>query len=749
MAGKFSVSTVFKGVDQFSAPLAKMQSKVGAFGASASKSLAAFDQKLGAVHSGIKRVAAAATVIAGVGGAAAFSIGKTGAEFEQAITAVGAVSLQSRDQIAALEAKAKELGATTKFTATQAANAMEVMARAGFSNADILQGVGPVLDAAAASGLEIAEVANHVSNALKGMGLQTSEAGRVADVLAVASSKTNSSIGSLGEALSNVASTARQFKIPLEDTVAGVALLQDVGLDASVAGSALNTMLTQMAKPTDDIAKKMKRFGVRFKDAKGNMLPFPEVLANISKAAKKSGGNMDQVAFFADLVGLRGQKAAANLKDLFESGRVGDLTKQLQNAEGAAKKMAAIRMNNTIGDLTLLDSAIDGVKVSLFETQSGPLRGIIQGMTKWVETNKELIVSEFQTWVQRVRDHFSEIVTWLERIGVAVGVFYALAAAVKIARLAVAAYELATKLAAGATWLWNAAVDAAFFSNLGLVGEIIAYKVAQWASWVATGAVTAATWLYEAAIWAGQIGTAEFTVAQVASKVAQWASWVATGAVTAATWLYEAAVWAVQLATKEFTAAEVLSKLAQWASTAATWLANAAQTAYALVVGGTTGALGLFTGAAWSSVTAIGAQAAALAPFLLTLGAVTAAVLALYAAWNQLSKLSNELSGSGGILGTVSKMVEMGTWDPFKAHDAAMNEKARKERDQPKPKAQVATDQPQIISPEQRAAIESAQAYANAMVNGEITVAPAPGTKATVKAKPNTVPLRLQPSGAF
>src|SRR5690606_12960419 len=145
---------------------------------------------------------------------------------------------------------------------------------AGFSSQEILSGVGPVLSAAAASGLEIAEVANHVSNALKGMGLEASEAGRVADVLALASSKTNSSIGSLGEALSNVSATARDFGIPLEDTVASLALLQDVGLDASVSGSALNTMLTKMAKPTAEIASQMERFGVTFKDAKGNMLPF-------------------------------------------------------------------------------------------------------------------------------------------------------------------------------------------------------------------------------------------------------------------------------------------------------------------------------------------------------------------------------------------------------------------------------------------------------------------------------------------
>lgn len=694
MAKKFSIEAIFAATDKLSAPLARMRGKLDGFARAAGKSLSALDSRLGSIHGGFKKIATATAAVGAVGGVAAYAIGKAGAEFEQAITAVGAVSLQSRKQIADLEAKARELGATTKFTATEAANAMEVMARAGFSNADILQGVGAVLDAAAASGLEIAEVANHVSNALKGMGLETSEAGRVADVLAVASSKTNSSIGSLGEALSNVAATARQFKIPLEDTVAGVALLQDVGLDASVAGSALNTMLTQMAKPTDEIAAKMREFGVTFRDAKGNMLPFQDVLANISKAAKKSGGNMDQVAFIADLVGLRGQKAAANLADLFDTGKVQALTKELLSAEGAAKKMAAIRMDNTIGDLTLLESAVDGVKVALFDTQSGPLRELIQSMTKWVETNKDLIVSEFQSWVTWLRDNFESIVTWLKRIGVAVGVFYSLWAAVKVAQVAVAAYQLATKLATVATWAWKGATVAA---NL------------------AVKAAAAATWLYEVALKAGRLATTRFTVATVAAKVAQYAS------------------------------------------RAATLVATAAQTAYAVVVGTSTGALGAFRVAALASATAIGAQVTAMAPLLLTLGAATAAVMALVAAWDQYNKLDKDLAGSGGITGTIGKMVEMGTWDPFEAHDAVMNEKAREDRrnrDERDRRGERALERTQMISPQARAASEmvdstAAAAGGTTKVDGKITVEAKPGTKATAKARPKSPPLVVKQSGAF
>lgn len=750
MAGKFSIEAIFKATDKISAPIARIRGNLDKFAQSASRRLASLDRGLGAVHGGMKRIAAATVAMGAVGGVAAFSVVKAGAQFEQAITAVGAVSLQTRDQIKVLEVEAMRLGATTKFTATEAANAMELMARAGFSNADILKGVGPVLDAAAASGLEIAEVANHVSNALKGMGLDTSETARVADVLALASSRTNSSIGSLGESLSNVASTARQFKIPLEDTIAGVALLQDVGLDASVAGSALNTMLTQMAAPTASIAAKMKRFGVTFKDAKGNMLPFQDVLANVSKAAKKSGGNMDQVAFMAELVGLRGQKAAANLKDLFDSGRVQSLTKELRNAEGAAKKMALIRMDNTIGDWELFTSAVDGVKIALFKTQNGPLRGLIQSMTQWVELHQDRILFEFQVWVRWLKNNLAEIVTWLQRIGKAVVAFYALSAAVKVARLAILAYQTAAKLAIVATWAWQGALLAARLAvmayhaatKLAIVGTW-AMRAATLAARLAVMAGAAATWLYTAALKAGQVANTRFTVAQVASKVAQLASRAATVVATAAQTAYATVVAVTSGALSRFTIAEVASKIAQLASRAATALATAAQAAYAVVLGTSSGALGAFRVAALASATAIGAQVAAMAPLLLTVGAATAAVMALVAAWSQYNKLDKDLAGSGGVTGTIGKMWEMGTFDPFKAHDAALNEKAQADR--------RARDKPQVVSPQARAASETAEAAAgqNASVDGKITVEAKPGTRAEVKAKPRSLPIHLQPSGAF
>ena len=431
MAGRFSVEAVFKAVDKVTAPVTRMQNRVGKLTRSMRNNFHKLNRVVNRFGQGIKKGAIAVTAALVLTSGAMANVISTGAEFEQAITNVGAVSLKTRDQIQSLEKLALELGRTTKFTATQAANAMEIMSRAGFKANEILTATPAVLAAAAASGLEIAEVANVVSNALKGMGLEATQAANVADILALASSRTNSSIGSLGESLKNVASTAKQLDVPLTDAVAAIALLQDVGLDASVAGSAFNVMLTKMAAPTAGIAKKMKKFGISFKDAKGDMLPLQKVLEQLNKASSKVGGNFDKVAFLAELVGLRGQKAAANLGDLFESGKLITLTKELENATGSANKMAAIRMNTFQGSMLLLGSAVDAVKVKIFGLNEGPLKDIVDRMTKWVSANEELIASKIGGFLSMVAENFFTIVGAIGDIAIGIASIFALSIALK------------------------------------------------------------------------------------------------------------------------------------------------------------------------------------------------------------------------------------------------------------------------------------------------------------------------------
>lgn len=416
MAGRFTIETHFKGVDNTSGVISGIERRVKGMERALAGPGRFADKSIGA----IKQVGAAMayTGVAAVGAGMAFAQAiAPGADFDQQMSAVGAVSLMTRDQVADLETTARQLGRTTRYSATEVAGGMEMMGKAGFDNAQIIAGIGPILAASAAEGAEFAETTSIISNVMKGMGLQMSETARVADVLTLASAKTNSSISSLGESMAIVAPTARQLHVPLEEAVAAVAMLQDRGLDASVAGSAVATMLTNLSKPTAAIASKMHAMGVSFQDAHGDMLPFREVVGQLAKAGQKAGGNMAQVAFFADLVGLRGQKAALNLKDL--TPELAKLSRELDKAAGSAEKMAALKLDNFKGDMTLLGNLATDVGIDFFDLVKGPLRAAAQGTREWLADNQDLLKSDVGGWVKGITDNVGSMRQGLEK-GVAI-----------------------------------------------------------------------------------------------------------------------------------------------------------------------------------------------------------------------------------------------------------------------------------------------------------------------------------------
>jgi TP901 family phage tail tape measure protein len=420
MSGRFTVETVFKGTDQTSGVLGALSAKTKAF----QKGLAGPSAFADKGWAGIKQVgiAAAAAGAGAVGLGLAFKEALTpGADFDQAMSAVGAVSLKSRKEVADLEAEARRLGKTTKFSATEVAGGMELMGKAGFENSDIISGIAPLLNAAAAEGAGFEETASVISNTIKGMGMNLDQTSRVADVLTLASARTNSSISSLGESMAIVAPTARQLNVPFEDAAAAVAMLQDKGLDASVAGSAVATMLTNLSKPPKEVAAKMKAMGVSFQDAHGDMLPFRDVIGQLAKAGTKAGGNMAQVAFFADLVGMRGQKAALNLKDIGPA--LAKLTDDLHGATGSAEKMAALKMDNFLGDVTLLGNAVKDLGIDVFDVVKGPLRDAAQGARSWLNANQDLIKSDVKGWVVGITENIGPMRENIEKGVAALGWF--------------------------------------------------------------------------------------------------------------------------------------------------------------------------------------------------------------------------------------------------------------------------------------------------------------------------------------
>lgn len=453
MSGRYEVETVFTGRDDITPATRSAKRGVQSLVDSVSTGVGKLQAATGSIKSGLAGIGVATAALGAGAGMLQGHLIDVGATYQEQISAVGAGMLKTVDEIKELDTLAQQLGADTKFTATEAAAGMELMVKAGFETQDVIAGIGGVLDAAAASGEGLAETSGHVSNVLKGMGLATSEAAHVADVLALASVRTNSSIGSLGESMKNLAPVARQFGVPIEEAVGMVAMLQDVGLDASEAGTATATMLTKLTKPSKEVAAQMRAMNIEFKDSAGNMLAPIELFEQMLSAADQLGGNADKVAFFADLVGLRGQKAALNLQDLFTSSKGQQLITDLKSADGVARRMSELRMDNFKGDVELLSSTVDGLTTKLFTLESDALRGVVSSLNEWVEQNDELIQSGFSDFLAYMMSSLPEIIDDLKTVGIVLGVFFGVDAALK-------AVLLTTQLIAAAQWIWNAAVVA-------------------------------------------------------------------------------------------------------------------------------------------------------------------------------------------------------------------------------------------------------------------------------------------------
>lgn len=446
MPRELPIKTVFKAVDQITRPLKQMQSRIGRFSDNSIRKLGMMNRQLKSVNQSMMAFGKQAAVAGAAVGAASAVVVRAGMGFEQAITDVGAVGLKTRAEIKPLEDLALKLGKTTEFTATQAANAMEVLARAGFNTTQIIETVPSVLNAASASGLEIAEVASHVGSTLKGMGLEMNQASRVANVFGLVSSMTNTTIGTLGESMSTLSGTARLVGLSLEEATVGSALLQDMGIQASKAGTSIVSMFQKLAKPSATATKMMRKLGISFKDAKGDMLTFEGVTEQLSKASKQIPGNLDKVAFFTELVGVYGSKAAMNLAEMYDTGKVSKFLGAANNARDEVEKISKLRLDTVRGRFTLLQSAIDGVQQALFGLRSGQIKEAIDNITAFISDNQASIVEKINTAVGKLVDNFSNLLDIIKGFAVAVIAIKALSLAIGGATVAMKAFNFVVRM---------------------------------------------------------------------------------------------------------------------------------------------------------------------------------------------------------------------------------------------------------------------------------------------------------------
>jgi len=455
VAGRFTVEAIFKAADRITEPVRRMQKGVGKFTRSAERGFRRLDRAVGKFGDGIKRGAATAAVALGVTAAAMGNVISVGADFGRAI---GSAAAKFPEQIERgtqafddLAIAARGVGAATEFTATQSAQGLKFLAKAGFTAKASIASLPSIVDFATASEIELAEAADIASDALGAFGLDSTDTGkklkglrRVMDVMSSTANATNTSVSELFEAVKDGAPISAAAGVSIETFSAAMGFLASNGIKASKAGTAAKNITLALAGVGNKAAETFKRLGISLADSNGNLRDQFDVMDDLRK--KLAGvGEKRRVNLIAAIFGKIPIAAATKLL-ADSSGKVRELRKAFEAAGGSSKRIAAFIRNDVKGSLDGLGSAIEGVKISIFEINKGPLKEAIDKMTMWVRTNDKLIASKIGGFFLSIINNFENIVKWVKRIGVGLGIFLALTVVLKTLVLVMTAVNLVMAL---------------------------------------------------------------------------------------------------------------------------------------------------------------------------------------------------------------------------------------------------------------------------------------------------------------
>ena len=318
-------------------------------------------------------------------------------KFEQSMKDLEAVAFGTADStvpvaenMKLLSDQAKKLGSETMYTAVQAAEGQLFLAKAGFKTNDILAAMRPLLDLASASGTDLGRASDITSDLLGAFGMKAQETGKLADVLAAATSSANVDMETLFETLKVSAPIGVAAGQSMEGIVTATSLLGNVGIKGSMAGTALKNALTNLASPAANGAKVLKDLGIKVADSAGNMLPLQDIMLKLGKASKGLS-QVKRIEAFDAVFGKIAMAGALNLEEAVNSGDFEKLLKNLEDSEGVADKMAKIRMDSTEGSMIALMSAVEGLSIAFGSILLPILRKVTEAFIKITGPIKSLI----------------------------------------------------------------------------------------------------------------------------------------------------------------------------------------------------------------------------------------------------------------------------------------------------------------------------------------------------------------------
>lgn len=309
-------------------------------------------------------------------------------EFEQTMSRVEALSGATGDELEALSEKAQEMGATTKFSANDAAEAFTYMAQAGWRTQAMLEGIDGVMNLAAADGIALADASSIVTSSLTGFGLAASDAARFADVLAVAASASNTDVISLGESFKYVAPVAGAAGYSIEDVATALGVMSNNGIVAGQAGTSLRAIISRLAAPTKLSAQYMEELGINISNADGTMKSFDEVIG-ILRDSFSGLTEAEQMYYAAEIFG---QEAMTGVLALINTSvdSYNELRDAVIDSDGAAQAMAATMQDNLLGQLEELKSALEQVAINVGQVLMPYIKQLVAVLQGWATALADL-----------------------------------------------------------------------------------------------------------------------------------------------------------------------------------------------------------------------------------------------------------------------------------------------------------------------------------------------------------------------
>ena len=424
-----------------------MQNRVGKFTRSMERNFRKVGRTIDKVTKGIKSgfAKAAAGLTAFV--LASANVLSAGVDFEQ--TLVSAVAKfpgeiqRGTEAFKALEDAARSTGATTEFSASQAAEGLNFLAQAGFTAEGAIAALPGVVDLATAASIELGEATDIASDSLGAFGLaskdpiqQAKNLARINDVLAKTTTSANTNMVDLFETIKKGAPVATGAGASLETFAAFAGVMANSGLKASESGSTLKNIFLRLSAPTSKAAGLLKQLGVRTADSNGNLRDAIDILADFEKGLKGMGTTQRDAA----LNTIFGARAITGVNLLLQEG-TGELRKYrktLEGANGASTKMASTMRNTVRGSLNSLGSAVEGVKISIFSLSQGPLKDVVDKLTNWVRANETLIAGRIGEFLAKIFTNAELIATSFINIAKGVAGIFALSFAFKAVAVSIA-----------------------------------------------------------------------------------------------------------------------------------------------------------------------------------------------------------------------------------------------------------------------------------------------------------------------